>query len=151
MTTVVWDAYDVIDMDFFEPGTTINSERYTEMLVTLKRLLRRIRKHKKNILLQNDNARSHISRAIMEAIENLDLTILPHSTYSPDLATYDFNLSPKMMEDLHGHLCGSNDVVKRTVRKLMKKLSVNFFHDGFDKLVHCWCNCVENCGEYMEK
>jgi hypothetical protein len=151
MATVVWDAYGVIDMDFLESGTTINSERYTEMLRTLKQRLRIIRKNKKNTLLQNDNARPHISRAIMETIENLDLTILPHSPCTPDLAPCGFHLSPKMKEDLHGHLYGSNEVVERTVRKWMKKLSVDFFHDGFYKLVRCWQNCVENCSEYMEK
>jgi len=50
----------------------------------------------------------------MEAIENLDLTILPHSPYSPDLAPCDFHLSPNMKEDLHGHLCGSNEGLERT-------------------------------------
>lgn len=113
MATVVWDAYGVIDMDFLEPGTTINSEHLAEMLKTLKQRLRRIRKHKKNILLQNDYASPHILRAIVEAIENLDLTILSHSPYSPDLAPCDFRLSPEMKEDLHGHLCGSNKVVER--------------------------------------
>jgi hypothetical protein len=151
MATVVWDAYGVTDVDVLEPGTTINSERDTEMIRTLKQRLRGILKHKRNILLQNDNARPHISRAIMEAIENLDLTILPYSPCSPDLAPCDFHLSPKMREDLHGHLCGSNELVGRTVRNWMQKLSVDFFHDGFDKLVRCWQICVENCGEYMEK
>ena len=87
----------------------------------------------------------------MEAIENLNLTILPHSPYSPDLAPCDFHLSPNMKEDLHGYLCGSNEGLERTVRSWMKERSVDFFHDGFEKLDHCWLNCVENCGECMEK
>lgn len=33
----------------------------------------------------------------------------------------------------------------------MKKQSVEFFCDGFEKLVHRWWNCVENSGDYMEQ
>jgi hypothetical protein len=36
---------------------------------------------------------------MMEAIEKLDLTILPHLSYSPDLLPCDFNLFPEMKED----------------------------------------------------
>jgi hypothetical protein len=54
MATVSWDA-----MDFREPGTTINSEGYAGTLKYLKQWLRRVRKPKKNILLQHGNARSH--------------------------------------------------------------------------------------------
>jgi hypothetical protein len=68
-------------MNFLEPGTTMNSQHYTATLKTLKEYLRRFQKHK-NILLQLDNARPHISRTTMEAIEKLDLTISPHPPYS---------------------------------------------------------------------
>jgi hypothetical protein len=33
----------------------------------------------------------------------------------------------------------------------MKKQSVEFFFDGFEKLVHRWWTCVENGGDYMEQ
>jgi hypothetical protein len=55
----------------------------------------KVQKHKKNILLQYDIARPYIT---MEAIEKLDLTILPHSPYSRDLAPCNFHLFPKMKE-----------------------------------------------------
>jgi histone-lysine N-methyltransferase SETMAR len=56
----------------------------------------------------------------MEAIEKLDLTIVPHPPYSPYLAPSDFHLFPKMKEDL----CDSNEDVERIVRTWMKKQSV---------------------------
>jgi hypothetical protein len=58
---------------------------------------------------------------------------------------------PKMKEGLHGHLYDSNEEVERIVRTWMKKEIVEFFHDGFQKLVHRWKNCVENGGDYVEK
>lgn len=56
------------------------------------------------MLLQSDDARPHTLQTIMEATKNLDLTILPHPPYSPDFASYDFHLFPKMQEDICGHL-----------------------------------------------
>jgi 2-C-methyl-D-erythritol 4-phosphate cytidylyltransferase len=71
MVTVFSDTDGVIHVDFLEPGTTINSDCYIATLKSLKQCLRGVQKHKKNILLQHDNARPHIT---MEAIEKLDLT-----------------------------------------------------------------------------
>jgi hypothetical protein len=87
----------------------------------------------------------------MEAIEKLDLTIVPHPPYSPDLAPCDFHLFPKMKEDLCGYLCDSDEEVERIVRTWMKKQSVGFFRDSFQKLVHHWKKGVENGGDCVEK
>jgi len=54
-----WDADGVNHMDFLEAGTTMNSECYIATLKTLKQQLRKVQKHKKNILPQNNNARPH--------------------------------------------------------------------------------------------
>jgi hypothetical protein len=56
------------------------------------------------MLLQPDDAKPHTLQTIMEATEKLDLTILPHPPYSPEFASCDFHLFPKMQEDLCGHL-----------------------------------------------
>lgn len=81
----------------------------------------------------------------------LDLTILPHPLYGLDLAPCAFHLFPKMKEDFHGYLYDSNNEVERKVRTWIKKQRVEFFHDGFEKLVHCWHKSEENGGNYIEK
>jgi hypothetical protein len=43
-----------------------------------------------------------------------------------------------MKEDLLEHLYDSDEEVERIVRTWMKKQSVEFFCDSFEKLVHCW-------------
>jgi histone-lysine N-methyltransferase SETMAR len=87
----------------------------------------------------------------MEEIAKLDLIIIPHPPYSPHLAPCDFHLFPKMKKDLRGYLYDSNEEVGRIVGSWMKKQSVEFFRDGFQKLIHHWKNCVENGGDYVEK
>jgi hypothetical protein len=61
-----------------------------------KKWWRRVWKHKKNMLLQPDDAKPHTLQTIMEATKKLDLTILPHPPYSPEFASCDFHLFPKM-------------------------------------------------------
>lgn len=151
MATVFWDAEGVIHVEFLEPGTTINSERYIRTLKNLKKRLTRVRKHKRNILLQHDNARPHTAHATVEAIHNLNFTVLPHPAYSPDLAPCDYHLFPKMKESLRGKRYDSNDDVMNTVRTWLRKQSVEFYCDGIQKLVHRWRKCVAVRGTYVEK
>jgi hypothetical protein len=86
---------------------------------------------------------------MMVAIEKLDLAIVLHPPYSPDLAPCDSHLFPKLKRDLCGCLCDSDEEVEKTVRTWMKKQTVEFFHDGFQKLVHHWKQCVENGCDYV--
>jgi hypothetical protein len=47
-----------------------------------------------DILLQQENAKPHISTAITNAIAHLGFTVLPHAAYSPDLTPSHFHLLP---------------------------------------------------------
>jgi hypothetical protein len=88
----------------------------------------------------------------VEAVEKLDLPILPHLPYTPDSAPYNFRHFPKVKEDRHGHLYDSDEEVeKKTLRTLMKKQNVELFCDGFEKLVCRQWKFVENGGDYVEK
>jgi hypothetical protein len=129
----------------------INSECSIATLKTSKQWWRRVWKYKKNILLQHDFARPHTFWTTVEAIEKLDLTILPHLSQSPDFMLCDFHLFPKMREDIRGHRCDSNEELERTVRTWLKKQNVEFLHGGFEKLVRHWRNCVKQGGDYVEK
>ncbi|GFO25256.1 transposase [Plakobranchus ocellatus] len=80
-----WDMEGVVHMKFLEQGQTVNSERYISTLQALKLRLRCVR-HDKDLILQHDNARPHISRQTQDALRQLELTTLPHPAYSSDLA-----------------------------------------------------------------
>ncbi|GFO04081.1 transposase [Plakobranchus ocellatus] len=87
-------------MEFLEEGQIVNSERYISTLRAVK--LRRVRRDKDSIL-QHDNARPHTSRQTQDALRQLELTTLPHSAYSPDLAPSDYYLIPQLKKYLKGH------------------------------------------------
>jgi len=91
MLTVFWNSERVVLADFLENKATINS-RYIETSTQLKRIQRiGIR----NKTLQH-NARPHTSAAKRDAIQRPDFLALLHPPYSPDLATSNFHLLPKL-------------------------------------------------------
>ncbi|GFR72525.1 histone-lysine N-methyltransferase SETMAR [Elysia marginata] len=100
--TIFWDMEGVVHMEILERGQTVNTERYISTLQALKLRLRRVRRDKDSIL-QLDNVRLHTSRQIQDALRQLELTILPHPAYSPDLAPFDYHLFPRLTKYLMGH------------------------------------------------
>jgi len=89
--TVFWDAEGLILAEFLEPGQTITAVRYVQTLHELRRAL-----HDKrlewNIVILHDNARPHAARLTLEAIAKIGWEVLPHPSYSPDLAPSDCHL-----------------------------------------------------------
>jgi len=70
MDTVFCDAEGCILIEFLEPGKTINTARYVQTLLKLRRALRDKRPGRK-VILQHDNAWPHTARLTLEKIENM--------------------------------------------------------------------------------
>jgi histone-lysine N-methyltransferase SETMAR len=113
-----------------ERGTTINSERYIEFLNKLKKRFKRVR-NENHAILQHDNATPHTSSRTREAIERLGFSLLPHPPYSPNLASSDFHLFPKLKEHLRGQHFGSDEEVKSAVRKFFREQNSSFTRTDF--------------------
>jgi transposase len=103
------------------------------------------------ILLLHDNARPHIARATIDALETPKFEVLSHSPYSPDLAPSDFHFFPQLKRDLKGTHFTSDDEVKQAVTSWIKQRTPEFFIDGMHKLVLRWEKCIERQGDYVEK
>jgi histone-lysine N-methyltransferase SETMAR len=71
----------------------------------------------KGVLLMHDNARAHTSQVAMAAATDCVFEILPHPPYSPDLASSDFYLFPKLINKLRGRRFGSNECVMEEVNE----------------------------------
>jgi len=142
MLTVFWNSEHVILAEFLEKETTINSQHYIETFTALKRRVEQIG-IRNETLLQHDIARPHTSAATRDAIQRLDLTVLPHPMYCPDLAQIDFHLFPKLKERLKGQRFSCDEEVKSAVRKWFQKQNTNFFKDRFQKIVQRWWKCIE--------
>jgi histone-lysine N-methyltransferase SETMAR len=105
MLELFFDSSGIFHMELIPEGATLNNHRYKE---TLRRLCNSIRhKHpglswRKNWLLLHDNAPAHRSVFVREELAKQQVTVLPHSPYSPDLAPCDFFLIARLKDTLCG-------------------------------------------------
>ena len=90
---------------------------------------------KKNRTDWNKKWNTSSSVATRDPIQLLEFSVLPHSTYSPDLTPSDFHLFPKLKGHLKGQRCSCDEEVKSAVRKWFQKQDTSFFKDGLQKLV----------------
>ena len=88
MASVFWDAHGILFIDCLEKGKTINSDYYMALLDRLSAEIIEKRPHMQNkkVLFHQDNAPCHKSMKTMAKLNELSLELLPHPTYSPDLA-----------------------------------------------------------------
>jgi len=59
-------------------------------------------KLRNGVLLLHDNTPSHSSRVAVASAKQCGFELLPHPSYSPDLAPSDFCLFPKLKENIRG-------------------------------------------------
>jgi len=88
MATVFWDSQGVIYIDYLEKGKTVTGLYYAKLLGRFSAELQKIRPHlaKKKVLFHHDNAPAHTSALANAKLFELGYELLPHPSYSPDLA-----------------------------------------------------------------
>jgi hypothetical protein len=87
-----FDSCGFIHMEFIPEGATVNKNHYKTILCCLRSSVPykcpELR-HRKNWLLLH-NAHVHHSVLVQEELAKLQVTVLPHPPYSPDLAPCGF-------------------------------------------------------------
>ena len=76
----------------------------------------------------------------------MGIKTLPHPLYSPDLASYDFCLFPK----LRGCHYETIEEMKEAVTKVIDTLTQEDFHGAFLKLLEQYNKCIAARGDYFE-
>jgi len=84
-------------------------------------------------------------------VEQLGLAVLPHLTYSPDLAPSDYHLFGPMKKMLGGQKFASDTEVQSIVRQWLGQQPASFFASGIQKLVDRRDKCLNELGQYVEK
>ena len=100
MLCVWWDQCGVVYIELLKAGET---DRYRQQIINLNHALIEkraewARRHGK-VILQHDNAPSHIDEVVKNTLKALNWEILSHPPYSSDLAPSDYHLFASM-----GHL-----------------------------------------------
>jgi len=101
------------------PGEIITADRYQQQLTNLSDALEEKRPFtgqgcRKEILL-HDNIRPYVAKAIQDYIFALGWELLPHATYSPDMASFDYYL----FRSLQHYLADTHFVRFVEIRKCM--------------------------------
>ena len=134
MAIIFCDIQGIILNHFVPPKTTVTGNYYasvikSDLLPAINRKRRQLMRS--GILLHHDNAPSHSSRVILDNIKELDIEILPHPPYSPDLAICDFWLFPNLKNKLPGERYESKEELRRTVDRYLQDMSLDGLHYVF--------------------
>ena len=93
MHMVFFDRDGLVCDHAVPPHTTVTARYYSGVLKSnLRRQLRskRPEKMESGWILHHDNAPPHTAYLTQEALEEMDVEVLPHPPFSPDLAPCDF-------------------------------------------------------------
>lgn len=144
MHLVFFDAQDFIYDHVVPKGQSITGNYYSDVLE--KKLMRHI--HQKQpellqriIILHQDNAPTHTAGVTKACLERLDIEVLEHPPYSPDLAPCAFWLFPTVKTRIAGRRFETSTEVTAAVQAIHKSLSKNGLHSVFEKWQHRWDKC----------
>ena len=154
MAIIFCDTYGVVLNHFVPPKTTVTGNYYATLLRTeLMAAIRRKRPHlrRSGFILHHDNAPSHSSHVVMDTLEKLDVELLPHPPYSPDLAICDFWLFPTLKNSLRGTKFESREELRCAVDRQLREMSRDGLQHVFETWVERWDKCKSCMGRYFEK
>ena len=140
-------------MHWVPAGQTVNKEYYVEVLREFRKRFRR----KRPTLFKSgqwhfhqDNAPVHNSILVTDYLTKMGIKTVPNPPYSPDLASYDFWLFPKLKEKLRGCRNETIEEMKEAVTKVIDTLTQEDFHGAFQKLLERYNKLITAGGDYFE-
>jgi hypothetical protein len=119
----------------------------------LRKRFELIQPHKNltKILHQHDNARPHTSLKTQEAITKFGCTVLPHSPYSPRLASSDSQPLGDLKDAIRGTIFDTDGNVIHAVTIWLCEQDKTWYQQGIHILVPRWCKTTEVEGDFVEK
>ena len=128
----------MIYINYLEKGKTVTGLYCAELLGRFDAELQKKRLHlaKKEMLFHHEKRTGSHLRRRHGQICRIKLELLPHPTYSPDLAQCYFFLFPNLKKLLAGQKFESNDEVIAATEAYFADLQKTCFSDGFKKLEH---------------
>ena len=100
--------------------------------------------------LHHDNALSDISVFTHQFLVKNQMAIIPHPTYSHNLAPCDFFLFPKMKFKLKGRRFDTTEEIQAESQRVLDTLIEKDFHEAFQKWRRRWDRCLYVGGNYFE-
>ena len=105
--------------------------------------------HRKAVVFHPDNARSHTSLITRQKLLQLEWDVLPHPTYSADLAPSDYYLFQSLQNFLNGRTFSSNQNVKNHLNQFVVSKDQKFYEREINFFPERWQKVFDQNGEYV--
>jgi len=102
------------------------------------------------VLIQHDNAPSHTSVLTHKFLAKNKIAVIPHPPYSPDSASCDFFLFPKMKLKLKGRRFDTVEEIQAESQRVLDTLTEKDFQEAFQKWSRRWDRRLHAGGNYIE-
>jgi histone-lysine N-methyltransferase SETMAR len=153
MLIVCYDFFGVILVHRVPEYQNVNQQYYRHFIIHHLRpalCKKRPRTLEQGLLLLHDNASPHKGRMVQELLADYGWEVLPHPPYSPDLSPCDYDLFPKMKNQLRGRRYQCLNELFNEIVRLLKHLGDSGAADGVQKLPERWERAIAFNGSYFE-
>ena len=143
----------VIHYSLLQPGQTVTAESYCRDLELMHQKLQTFwpaLSNRKGFILIQDNARPHTSQVTRQKLTQLNIEVLPHPPYSPDLSPTDYHFFRALDAFLRQQVFTNADQVENAFRRFVDSRDPVCFRDGIDLLPSRWQACVDANGAYFD-
>ncbi|KAG5316656.1 SETMR methyltransferase, partial [Acromyrmex insinuator] len=144
----------VLYKEFVPIGQTITDAYYFKVLKRLMGRIHRIHpeyRDPENWSLLHDNAPSHTSLIVRQCLaRNRVVSVLNHPPYSPDLASCDFSLFPKLKLKLKGRFFDDIPTIQSASTQALEAIPQTELEHAFESLLNRCNKYIEARGEYFE-
>jgi len=101
------------------------------------------------VILLHDNTRPHVAKATQDHIVALNWELIPHTTYSPDIAPSDYYLFRSLQYHLADTHFVSFEEIQKGVDDFIALKLVSYYRQGICKLPEKWQKIIDANGEYF--
>ena len=135
MATVCWDEQGILLLEWLDEGRTINATHFCEMLDHLHSAIKEKRRGllSRWVVILVDNAPPHTASITQQKLKDLGFTVLPHPSYSPELAPSDYWLFPAISEPLRGRRYSSLQALSSAVHQWIVSCPTEWYATGLRK------------------
>lgn len=105
----------------------------------------------RDLRLHHDNAPAHTAAATLDFLMENGVRLVSHPPYSPDLATCDFFLFPKLKLQMRGNQFESAEAAVVAYQSLLEGMEKTDFVACFEEWFARMEKCIQCSGDYFEK
>lgn len=152
MITVWWSMAGLIHFSFLNAGETITSDKYCSEIELMHQKLcikQPSLVNRKGVILLHDNARPHVSMKTLKKLSELNIEVLQHPPYSPDLAPTDYHFFKHLDKFLVQKTFADLSAIEIAISDFINSRKEDFYVTGIKSLECRWQKCVSSNGDYF--